>query len=62
MFLCLRQKVCMTVQLESEFFMIRLYEATSDERWLKEAEEAAAHIIATQVGSEWYQHTPYIRM
>ena len=38
-------------------FMIRLYEATSDERWLKEAEEAAAHIIATQVGSEWYQHT-----
>lgn len=37
--------------------MIRLYEATSDERWLKEAEEAAAHIIATQVGSEWYQHT-----
>lgn len=38
-------------------FMIRLYEATSDERWLKEAEEAAAHIIATQVGPEWYQHT-----
>ena len=38
-------------------FLIRLYEATSDERWLKEAEEAAAHIIATQVGSEWYQHT-----
>ena len=37
-------------------FMIRLYEATSDERWLKEAEEAAAHIIATQVGPEWYQH------
>lgn len=38
-------------------FLIRLYEATSDERWLKEAEEAAAHIIATQVDSEWYQHT-----
>lgn len=38
-------------------FLIRLYEATSDERWLKEAEEAAAHIIATQVGPEWYQHT-----
>lgn len=38
-------------------FLIRLYEATSDERWLKEAEEAAAHIIATQVGLEWYQHT-----
>ena len=38
-------------------FMIRLYEATSDERWLKEAEEAAAHIIATQVGPEWYEHT-----
>ena len=37
--------------------MIRLYVATSDERWLKEAEEAAAHIIATQVGPEWYQHT-----
>ena len=31
-------------------FLIRLYVATSDERWLKEAEEAAAHIIATQVG------------
>ena len=26
-------------------FLIRLYEATSDERWLKEAEEAAAHIM-----------------
>ena len=26
-------------------FLIRLYEATSDERWLKEAEEAAAHIL-----------------
>ena len=38
-------------------FLICLYKATSDERWLKEAEEAAAHIIATQVGSEWYQHT-----
>lgn len=38
-------------------FLIRLYEATSDERWLKEAEEAAAHIIATQVGLEWYEHT-----
>ena len=38
-------------------FLIRLYEATSDERGLKEAEEAAAHIIATQVGPEWYQHT-----
>lgn len=38
-------------------FLIRLYEATSDERWLKEAEEAAAHIIATQVGPEWYEHT-----
>ena len=37
--------------------LIRLYEATSDERWLKEAEEAAAHIIATQVGPEWYEHT-----
>ena len=37
-------------------FLIRLYVATSDERWLKEAEEAAAHIIATQVGPEWYQH------
>ena len=33
-------------------FLICLYEATSDERWLKEAEEAAAHIIATQVGPE----------
>lgn len=38
-------------------FLIRLYEATSDARWLKEAEEAAAHIIATQVGPEWYEHT-----
>ena len=38
-------------------FLIRLYEATSDERWLKEAKEAAAHIIATQVGPEWYEHT-----
>lgn len=38
-------------------FLICLYEATSDERWLKEAEEAAAHIIATQVGPEWYEHT-----
>ena len=38
-------------------FLIRLYEATSDERWLKEAEEAAAHIIATQVGPEWYEPT-----
>lgn len=38
-------------------FLIRLYEATSDARWLKETEEAAAHIIATQVGPEWYEHT-----
>lgn len=38
-------------------FLIRLYETTSDERWLKEAEEATAHIIATQVGPEWYEHT-----
>ena len=38
-------------------FLIRFYEATSDARWLKEAEEAAAHIIATQVGPEWYEHT-----
>lgn len=36
-------------------FFIRLYEATGDTRWLTEAEEAAAHIIATKVGVEWYQ-------
>ena len=38
-------------------FLIRLYEATGDEKWLKEAEEAAEHIIATQVGPGWYEHT-----
>lgn len=38
-------------------FFIRLYEATGDIRWLTEAEEAAAHIIATKVGVEWYQTT-----
>ena len=38
-------------------FFIRLYEATGDTRWLTEAEEAAAHIIATKVGVEWYQMT-----
>lgn len=38
-------------------FCIRLYEATGDTRWLTEAEEAAAHIIATKVGVEWYQTT-----
>lgn len=38
-------------------FFIRLYEATGDTRWLIEAEEAAAHIIATKVGVEWYQTT-----
>ena len=36
-------------------FFIRLYEATGDTRWLTEAEDAAAHIIATKVGVEWYQ-------
>lgn len=38
-------------------FFIRLYEATGDTCWLTEAEEAAAHIIATKVGVEWYQTT-----
>ena len=38
-------------------FFIRLYEATGDIRWLTDAEEAAAHIIATKVGVEWYQTT-----
>ena len=38
-------------------FFIRLYEATGDTRWLTEAEEPAAHIIATKVGVEWYQTT-----
>ena len=38
-------------------FFIRLYEATGDTRWLTEAEEAAADIIATKVGVEWYQTT-----
>lgn len=38
-------------------FLIRLYEATGNQRWLDEAEEAAAHIIATQVGAEWYDKT-----
>lgn len=38
-------------------FFIRLYEATGDTRWLTEAEEAAAHIIATKVGVKWYQTT-----
>ena len=38
-------------------FFIRLYEATGDTRWLTEAEEAAAHIISTKVGVEWYQTT-----
>lgn len=38
-------------------FFIRLYEATGDTRWLTEAEEAAAHIIATKVGVVWYQTT-----
>lgn len=57
MFLCLRQKSMYDGSAGIGIFLIRLYEATSDERWLKEAEEAAAHIIATQVGPEWYQHT-----
>ena len=38
-------------------FFIRLYEATGDSRWLTEAEEAAAHIIATQVDEKWYDET-----
>ena len=38
-------------------FFIRLYEATGDSRWLTEAEEAAAHIIATQVDEKWYDKT-----
>lgn len=38
-------------------FFIRLYEATGDTRWLTEAEEAVAHIIATKVGVKWYQTT-----
>lgn len=38
-------------------FLLRLYEATGNERWLNEAEEAAAHIIATKVGVEWYHET-----
>lgn len=38
-------------------FFIRLYEATGDSRWLTEAEEAAAHIIATQVDAKWYDET-----
>jgi lantibiotic modifying enzyme len=38
-------------------FFIRLYECTKDERWLKEACEAADHIIATEVGPEWYEET-----
>ena len=38
-------------------FLIRLYEATGDNRWLEEAQEAAAHILATKVGAEWYYDT-----
>lgn len=38
-------------------FFVRLYEATGDARWLLEAEEAAAHILATEVGSDWYYET-----
>lgn len=38
-------------------FLLRLYEATGNERWLNEAKEAAAHIMATQVGPEWYDKT-----
>lgn len=38
-------------------FLIRLYEATQNERWLQEAEEAAAHIIATEVDESWYHET-----
>lgn len=30
-------------------FLIRLYEMTKNVRWLQEAEEAASHILATQV-------------
>ena len=38
-------------------FLIRLYEATGNRRWLDEAKSAAAYIIATQVGAEWYDKT-----
>ena len=38
-------------------FLIRLYEATGDNRWLEEAQEATAHILATKVGAEWYYDT-----
>lgn len=38
-------------------FLIRLYEMTGDERWLKEAEKAAAHILATPVEKDWYENT-----
>ncbi|MDY5576120.1 MAG: lanthionine synthetase LanC family protein [Lachnospiraceae bacterium] len=38
-------------------FLLRLYEATQNERWLLEAEEAAAHIIATEVDESWYDKT-----
>ena len=38
-------------------FLIRLYQATGNRRWLDEAEEAAAHIVATKVDASWYYHT-----
>lgn len=38
-------------------FLIRLYEATGDKKYLDEAEKAAHHILETKVGAEWYKKT-----
>ena len=38
-------------------FLLRLFEATGDERWLSEAKEATCHIVATAETSIWYKRT-----
>lgn len=38
-------------------FFTRLYEATLDRKWLALADDAAEHILATEVGADWYAET-----
>lgn len=38
-------------------FFTRLYEATGDSKWLAVADDAAEHILATEVGADWYAET-----
>lgn len=36
-------------------FFVRLYLATGEEKWLKEAEEAASYLMSSELGVDWYE-------